>query len=103
MQFYHSSADIWYWYIQLWRNTSLWRSSKAQAWDLETNKLRIKPIHKRHILTVSDDITHRLGTFKPSILFCGTQANSVDPDQMPQNVASDQVLHCLLTESIIKI
>ena len=23
-------------------------------------------------------------------------ANSVDPDQMPQNVASDQGLHCLL-------
>ena len=23
------------------------------------------------------------------------QANSVDPDQMPQNVASDQGLHCL--------
>ena len=22
-------------------------------------------------------------------------ANSVDPDQMPQNVPSDQVLHCL--------
>ena len=24
------------------------------------------------------------------------RANSVDPDQMPQNVASDQGLHCLL-------
>ena len=26
----------------------------------------------------------------------GTFANSADPDQMPQNVASDQGLHCLL-------
>ena len=30
--------------------------------------------------------------------FCGTYVNSADPDQMPQNVASDQGLHCLLTE-----
>ena len=26
----------------------------------------------------------------------GTLANSADPDQMPQNEASDQSLHCLL-------
>ena len=26
----------------------------------------------------------------------GTLANSADPDQMPQNAASDQGLHCLL-------
>ena len=26
----------------------------------------------------------------------GTLANSVDPDQTPQNAASDQGLHCLL-------
>ena len=26
----------------------------------------------------------------------GTLANSADPDQMPQNMASDQGLHCLL-------
>ena len=25
----------------------------------------------------------------------GTMANSIDSDQMPQNVASDQGLHCL--------
>ena len=35
---------------------------------------------------------------KPSVLFCGTLANSAEPDQMPQNMASDQVLPCLLTE-----
>ena len=32
----------------------------------------------------------------------GTLANSVDPYQMPQNVASDQGLHCLLTRFSIK-
>ena len=32
-----------------------------------------------------------------------TEANSKDPDQMPQNVASDQGLHCFLTKSSIKI
>ena len=30
--------------------------------------------------------------------FCGTQTNGADPDHMPQNAASDQVLHFLLTE-----
>ena len=28
--------------------------------------------------------------------FCGTLANSADPDQTPQNTASDQGFHCLL-------
>ena len=32
----------------------------------------------------------------------GTYANSVDPDQRPQNAASDQGLHCLLTGIAIK-
>ena len=35
--------------------------------------------------------------------FCGTYANNADPDQTLQNAASDQGLHCLLTESSIKI
>ena len=35
-------------------------------------------------------------------LFLGTYANNVDQDQMPQNMASDQYLHCLLTEISIK-
>ena len=38
--------------------------------------------------------------FKPS--FCGTLTNSAKPDQTPQNAASDQVLHCLLTEDSLK-
>ena len=35
--------------------------------------------------------------------FYGTLANSADQVQAPQNVASDQGLHCLLTEFSIKI
>ena len=35
--------------------------------------------------------------------FCCTSANSPKPDQTPQNEASDQVLHCLLTELSFKI
>ena len=34
--------------------------------------------------------------YMPSFPFFGTLANSVDPDQMPQNAAADQGLHCLL-------
>ena len=33
----------------------------------------------------------------------GTYANSANPDQTPQNAASDPGLHCLLTENSIKI
>ena len=40
--------------------------------------------------------------YKPSVLIVG-YANSADPDQTPQSVASDQGLHCLLTECSIKI
>ena len=35
--------------------------------------------------------------------FCGTWAYSTDPDLTPQNAASDQGLHRLLTECSIKI
>ena len=35
--------------------------------------------------------------------FCGTLANSAEPDQMPQNAPSNQVLHCLLAEYSFKI
>ena len=39
----------------------------------------------------------KLNPCKPGNLFCGTEANSADTDQLLQNVASDQGLHCLLT------
>ena len=35
--------------------------------------------------------------------FYGTSANSAEQDQLPQYVASDQVLHCLLAECAFKI
>ena len=35
--------------------------------------------------------------------FCGISANSVKQDQTPQNAASEQVLHCLLSEVSLKI
>ena len=43
--------------------------------------------------------------FKPLNLasFYGTFANSIEPAQTPQNAASDQVLHYLLTECTFKI
>ena len=37
------------------------------------------------------------GSYVPGILLKGTLANSVDPDQIPQNATSDQGLHCLHT------
>ena len=45
------------------------------------------------------------GSFNPLGPSCpikGTQANSADPDQMPQNAAFDQGLHCLHTQIPIK-
>ena len=35
--------------------------------------------------------------------FCGAWANSGDPDQTPQNAASDQGLNCFLAENSIEI
>ena len=35
--------------------------------------------------------------------FYRTPTNSAEPDQTPQNAASDQVQHCLLTEYTFKI
>ena len=42
--------------------------------------------------------------YKPSVLLVGhRQANSADSDQLQQNAASDQGLHCLFTECSIEI
>ena len=40
---------------------------------------------------------------KPNIHSVRKRQISTDPDQRPQNMVSDQVLHCLLTEYYIKI
>ena len=41
-------------------------------------------------------------THKSIAFIYGTLANSAEPDQILQNVASDQVLHCLLIVSTTK-
>ena len=45
----------------------------------------------------------RVNPYKPSFLFVGHRQNIADPDEMPQNVVSDQGLHSFLTECSIKI
>ena len=40
--------------------------------------------------------------YSNAILVAVTSANSADPDQMPQNVMSDQGLHCLLKIQEVK-
>ena len=45
----------------------------------------------------------RVNPYKPSFLFVGHRQNSADPDEMPQNVVSDQGLHSFLIECSIKI
>ena len=39
----------------------------------------------------------QINSYKSSVLFCGTKANSAVQDQTLQNVPSDQGLHYLLT------
>ena len=45
----------------------------------------------------------RLTHVSLAVLFVGYRQNSTYPDQTTQNAASDQGLHCLLTEYSIKI
>ena len=55
-----------------------------------------------HLVSMIKSVTY-INPFKPSVLFYGTSVNSAEPDQTPQIAASDQVLHCLLTECSIII
>ena len=55
-------------------------------------------MHHRDLeISTCDPLTHI------SLAFCGTWENSADPDQTPQDAASDQGLHCLFTEYPIEI
>ena len=63
---------------------------------------KIQPQQLNHRLQIMKQVMHSFNPYKPSILFVG-YANSADPDQTPQSAASDQGLHCLLTECSIKI
>ena len=47
--------------------------------------------------------TDEVNPCKPSVRFVRHRQNSAKPDQMPQHAASDQVLHCLLTEFLLKL
>ena len=56
-------------------------------------------LDKTKILMTNGTLTHiSLASFLWEIA-----ANSADPDHMPQNAASDQGLHCLLTECSFEI
>ena len=47
---------------------------------------------------------HEMGLFvSENFHIYETQANSADPDQMPQNVVSDQGLHCLFNKNLNKM
>ena len=46
----------------------------------------------------------RVNPYKPIVLFVDIgKPNRADPDQTPHNAASDQGVHCLLTECSIRI
>ena len=44
-----------------------------------------------------------INPYKPSDIFMGQRLTVQNPDQTPQNAASDQVLHCLFTEVYFKV
>ena len=50
------------------------------------------------MLVVFTKLTYVNAQINPCVPINGTLANNVYPDQTPQNSASDQGLHCLLTE-----
>ena len=50
----------------------------------------------------ASELPIRFHSIKFNPPFCGTYANSADPDQTPQNAVSDQGLHCLLTNVLFR-
>ena len=52
--------------------------------------------------SLSDDLHNWKRKFYITLSFGQTSLNRVDPDQMPQNVASDQGLHCFNLSSNFK-
>ena len=64
------------------------------------NKIQVTIIHSRDILVT---VTLECSVKRIIRKTCtGTLANSADADQMPQNGASDQNLHCLLKLQEVK-
>ena len=70
--------------------------SLASAWH---NKLSFSPSNFQLVYVYISNLLQPILAKRP---ITGTQANSADPDQEPQNVASDQCLHCLLIGISIK-
>ena len=58
----------------------------------------VKVLASVGICTGSPESSLLINPYKPSYLFVGHRQTSAKPDQTPQNAASDQGLHCLLTE-----
>ena len=56
----------------------------------------------KRTFSISSQNTCLINAFKPSVLFYGTSANSVEPDQTRHNVAFDLVLHCCLQNVLLK-
>ena len=83
------------------------RTPKTHVWtDMEENYQNFMQKGLLICAYVMSQIKTKLSCFLTHISlasFCGTSANSAKPDQTPQNVASDQVLHCLQTEVFYEI
>ena len=58
------------------------------------NEIHVMVIYSRDILVIVTSECHVKRVIYKT--WTGTLANSADPDQTPQNAASDQGLHCLL-------
>ena len=56
----------------------------------------LKTLCNETVCMLSDETVEHLYHNNPKYWDRYVFVNSVDPDQMPQNVASDQSLHCLL-------
>ena len=64
----------------------------------------VTDISKTHLqCTLRRKLHTIIDPFKSSVLFMGRRPNVAEPDQTPQNAASDQVHYCLLTVHSIKI
>ena len=66
-------------------------------------EMEVKVIHSLTILVTVMSRVQLIEICKTWIGTLGTLANSADPDQMPQNTASDQGLHSLLKLHEVKV
>ena len=81
----------------IWNTGFIWVSMKLVFWYFSETSQRFTSIY--YLMTVPTQNLTQISLAS----FCGTSANSANTDQTPQNAASDQVLHCLLTGVSFKI